>query len=128
MELPVQKARRNEADIEAGKTSAGGYSRAQLAEWGVPWPPPKGWKKALLRGHPFEAPAQAEEFHYSTTDVLLSPIRPHVAAHDLLSQVCVAVIDAGHAPDLYRFPDVLEYFGAKRDARPTFHDSGWKSK
>ncbi|MDO5866990.1 MULTISPECIES: hypothetical protein [Paenarthrobacter] len=38
-----------EDDIEAGKTAKGGYSRAQLAAWGVPWPPPKGWKEALLR-------------------------------------------------------------------------------
>lgn len=27
----------------------GGYTRTQLAEWGVPWPPPKGWKKQLER-------------------------------------------------------------------------------
>ncbi|MDR6688981.1 hypothetical protein J2Y41_004581 [Arthrobacter sp. 1088] len=37
-----------EDDIEAGRTAKGGYSRAQLAAWGVPWPPPKGWKQALL--------------------------------------------------------------------------------
>jgi hypothetical protein len=24
-------------------------TRAQLAEWGVGWPPPKGWRKKLLR-------------------------------------------------------------------------------
>lgn len=24
-----------------------GFTRAQLAEWGIPWPPPKGWKKQL---------------------------------------------------------------------------------
>ncbi|WP_146033041.1 hypothetical protein [Arthrobacter sp. AFG20] len=35
-------------DIEAGTTAKGGYSREQLAAWGVPWPPPKGWKEALL--------------------------------------------------------------------------------
>ena len=23
------------------------WTRAQLAEWGVPWPPPKGWRKRL---------------------------------------------------------------------------------
>lgn len=37
-----------EDDIEAGRTATGGFSRAQLAVWGVPWPPPKGWKQALL--------------------------------------------------------------------------------
>jgi hypothetical protein len=34
-----------EAEIMA---PAGGWTRAQLAEWGVPWPPPKGWKQALI--------------------------------------------------------------------------------
>jgi hypothetical protein len=37
----------SEAEIEAAKTAKGGWTKAQLAEWGVPWPPPKGWKKAL---------------------------------------------------------------------------------
>lgn len=35
-------------EIYAAKTSAGGWNRAQLAAWGVPWPPPKGWLKGLL--------------------------------------------------------------------------------
>lgn len=34
-------------EIAAGRSENGGWSRAQLAEWGVPWPPPKGWKDAL---------------------------------------------------------------------------------
>jgi hypothetical protein len=36
------------AEIEAAKTVRGGWTRAQLAVWGVPWPPPKGWKKKLI--------------------------------------------------------------------------------
>jgi len=37
------------AEIEAKVDSNGrGATREQLAEWGVPWPPPKGWKKKLL--------------------------------------------------------------------------------
>lgn len=36
--------------IEAGKTAKGGFTRKQLVAWGVSWPPPKGWKKALLSG------------------------------------------------------------------------------
>ena len=35
--------------IEAGRTPAGGWTRAQLSEWGVPWPPPKGWAKRLMQ-------------------------------------------------------------------------------
>jgi len=35
-------------EIEAARTPAGGWTRAQLAQWGVPWPPPKGWKQRLI--------------------------------------------------------------------------------
>lgn len=34
-------------EIEAAKTPAGGWTRDQLAAWGVPWPPPKGWRKEI---------------------------------------------------------------------------------
>lgn len=37
------------AEIEAGRSPAGGWTRKTLAQWGVPWPPPKGWRKALIR-------------------------------------------------------------------------------
>jgi hypothetical protein len=37
-------------EVEAGRSPAGGFTRAQLAAWGVPWPPPSGWLRALLRG------------------------------------------------------------------------------
>lgn len=36
------------AEIEAARTPAGGWTKDQLAQWGVSWPPPKGWKKALV--------------------------------------------------------------------------------
>jgi hypothetical protein len=36
-------------EIEAAKTPQGGWTQEQLAQWGVPWPPPKGWKAALLK-------------------------------------------------------------------------------
>ena len=39
--------RLTEAEIEAGRSPRGGWTRAQLAEWGVPWPPPKGWRRRL---------------------------------------------------------------------------------
>jgi hypothetical protein len=35
-------------EIEEAKTPAGGWTKAQLAKWGIPWPPPKGWRKRLL--------------------------------------------------------------------------------
>jgi len=39
-------------EIEACRTPAGGYSftRERLASWGVPWPPPAGWRRALEHG------------------------------------------------------------------------------
>ena len=39
-----------EEQIEAGRSAKGGWTRAQLAKWGVPWPPPKGWRWALTHG------------------------------------------------------------------------------
>lgn len=36
-------------DIEHHRTPNGGWTKAQLAKWGVSWPPPKGWKERLLR-------------------------------------------------------------------------------
>lgn len=42
-----------------------------------------------------------------------SPIRKTMDAHELLRTVVLAIVDAGHQADLYGFPDVLEYFGAR---------------
>lgn len=39
-----------ESEIEAGRTKKGGFSKDQLAKWGVSWPPSKGWKAKLLAG------------------------------------------------------------------------------
>ncbi|MFD5505387.1 hypothetical protein ACFWJS_37860 [Streptomyces sp. NPDC127061] len=33
--------------MTAAQTPDGGWTRKQLAEWGVPWPPPRGWRKHL---------------------------------------------------------------------------------
>ncbi len=38
--------------IEAGKSRRGGFTKKTLAAWGVPWPPPKGWRTALRTGQP----------------------------------------------------------------------------
>ena len=34
-------------EIDRARTPKGAWSKAQLAEWGVPWPPPGGWKRHL---------------------------------------------------------------------------------
>lgn len=36
------------ADVEAAKPPAGAWAKSQLAEWGVPGPPPPlGWRQRL---------------------------------------------------------------------------------
>lgn len=34
-------------EIKSKQTERGGWTKAVLAKWGVPWPPPKGWRKRL---------------------------------------------------------------------------------
>ncbi|RSS79406.1 hypothetical protein [Streptomyces sp. WAC06614] len=34
-------------EVSAAQTANGGWTKSQLAEWGVPWPPPSGWRKRL---------------------------------------------------------------------------------
>ena len=100
-----------ESEIAAGMSRKGGFTRAQLAKWGVPWPPPQGWRKALLAGNPVPKPER-------------DPYKPDMQqsdAHSILRQVVVAVLNAGHASDLYEFPDVMRHFGARPDARPVAH-------
>lgn len=92
-------------EIEAAKTRKGGWTRETLAGWGVSWPPPKGWREKLIAGEELPVPDR--------NTIEPSPIRPSIPAHDLLCKVVLAVIDKGHAGDLYDFPDVLEYFGSK---------------
>lgn len=46
-------------EIENARTSKGGWTRETLEKWGVPWPPPSGWKKALIAGT--EVPAHTTE-------------------------------------------------------------------
>ena len=44
-----------EEEIVSKQTAAGGWTRKQLARWGVPWPAPSGWKKRILKfGIPYE--------------------------------------------------------------------------
>lgn len=45
----VEKRKITHAQIEACKTEKGGWTRETLKLWGVPHPPPKGWKKGLVK-------------------------------------------------------------------------------
>ena len=35
-------------DIESCKTPKGGWTKGTLTQWGVPWPPPRGWKRTIV--------------------------------------------------------------------------------
>ena len=43
-----QKTYTIEEYLESRKTANGGYTKETLAEFGVSWPPPKGWKKEIV--------------------------------------------------------------------------------
>ena len=45
--------------IEAANTPRGAWTRRQLAAWDVEWPPPKGWRRRLVRR--WSAPSPAAE-------------------------------------------------------------------
>lgn len=49
------------AEIDAARTPAGGWTREQLARWGVAWPPPKGWKAKLAETVEREIDAATKE-------------------------------------------------------------------
>lgn len=38
-------------DIDRARSPAGGWTAETLATWGVPWPPPKGWRTELIIRH-----------------------------------------------------------------------------
>ena len=51
----MEKREVTEEEIDSQKTEKGGWTRDALAKWGVPWPPPKGWRAALIeRGAPYQ--------------------------------------------------------------------------
>jgi hypothetical protein len=37
------------SEINAARSPNGGWTRETLAGWGIPWPPPRGWRRKLLR-------------------------------------------------------------------------------
>ena len=79
------------SEIMGSRTRAGGWTRKQLAKWGVPWPPPKGWKKALLEGAAgiFERGGQAAaaaEIAEETVRDLHAKIGELAVANDFLSR------------------------------------------
>ena len=60
------------------------------------------------RGAPREKPAEVQEYLEHRHE-----LRKGHDPHKILHDVVMAVINKGHASDLYEFPDVLAYFGAR---------------
>lgn len=123
-----------EDDIIASMTPAGGFTRATLAGWGVPWPAPKGWKKTILAyGIPYQpdmntlgdnpAPPITED----GLRRMMADAKPQMVDGDpfdcvgeldidpatLLRKVVTAVISYGHSDILWEFPEVLAFFGSR---------------
>ena len=56
-------------EIESARLPSGGWSKETLAQWGVSWPPPKGWKRKLLnknktnnhRSNPWTRPLSVQD-------------------------------------------------------------------
>lgn len=99
-------------EIDAAKTAKGGFDRATLADWGVPWPPPAGWRQKLIDGTAF--PIAGFDGEPAT--------RSHPSdcpEAKLLHQVVIAVISAGHGDDLKGIAELNAYYGT---AIPTVAD------
>ena len=83
--------------IEAGKSPRGGFTRKQLAAWGVGWPPPRGWRKALVQGRPIPLhrkkrarPEPSEAFVFQVASFLVER-GFHDAAQELASDLQAVV-------------------------------------
>ena len=76
-----------EDEILAARTASGGWTRETLERWGVPWPPPKGWKAALIAAdsfQPLSGPPQPA--HGYTRNV--APRGPIVRQEDAFPESC----------------------------------------
>lgn len=91
-------------EIDAARSAKGGFDRATLADWGVPWPPPMGWRQMLIDGATF--PQAGVDGEPATA------LRPSTCPEaKLLHQVVLAVISAGHANILKGIDDLNAYYG-----------------
>lgn len=77
-----------EAEIVSAMTSVGGWTKKQLAEWGVPWPPPKGWKRKLAAGG-FE-PSHAQANLHTIQSLIVQRIEAEPTSTPLWHHLCDA--------------------------------------
>jgi hypothetical protein len=123
-----------EDEINAARSPKGGFKAATFRQWGISWPPPKGWKETILaHGIPYqhelnEHAADAEvEITEDRLQRMMDASRPQMIDGEpfecvgeldidpasLLRKVVGAVIsyDQGHI--LWEFPEVLAFFGSR---------------
>src|SRR4051794_24317523 len=68
---PTSNLKLTEAEIDAGRSAAGGWNAKTLRGWGVPWPPPRGWRWALLNGQPI--PTRAAPTRVAASQPIFNP-------------------------------------------------------
>lgn len=108
-EFPAPGVRRITAkEIEAAKTPKGAWTKHTLAGWGVPWPPPKGWKSALIAGVPIEQGAALQAAAKAERESVKESLEAK-----LLRDVVLAISSVGMAHLLAELPEVLAYFGGQ---------------
>lgn len=90
------------ADIEAAKTERGGWTKSTLAAWGIAWPPPRGWKDALLAGEKIGIAPQIEP-----------ESSPDSIEAKLLHGVMMAVINAGQGDILNEVDGLAAFSGGE---------------
>lgn len=92
--------------IDAAKSEKGGWTKAVLAQWGVGWPPPKGWRELLIAGQPIPQPG-VNGFPATSS-------RPSACPEaDLLHEVVMAVIEAGQGHLLAGIEALNSYYGGR---------------
>lgn len=100
--------------IDAAKSPKGGWTRATLAQWGVPWPPPSGWRKALIAGAAIgEVVPQTDRPQGRFSDM------PETDARAVLHTLVLTVINHGHGHILDEVEGLRPFFGG---ALPTVGD------
>jgi hypothetical protein len=86
-----------EEEIEKARTPRGGWTRLTLQAWGVPWPPPHGWRRHIVKfGIPY---SNAPDAPPATNPK--DPGQPGFDFYDKVESLCRRLVAEGHgAPDV----------------------------